>query len=97
MRIIPMLASLPAAASRRPLPLTAAEQAIVARACAGTSLVLEGEPAAWPLARIDAVIDALCGLMLRDGYLAEWEPTPLGREIEALIDKLDHLLTETAA
>jgi hypothetical protein len=86
-----------AKAGQRPLPLSPSERAIITEACAERGIVVEGEPAAWPLAHLDAVIDALCDLMLRDGYHAEWEPTPLGREIEALVDKLDGLVTETVA
>ncbi len=78
-------------------PLTPAERALIARATAGRELLGAGGQVVWTAAAVDAAIDALCDLMLAEGFHGEWQPTPIGREIEALIDKLDRLLDEPAA
>lgn len=85
------------AASRLQSPLTEPERALIARAAADCDLPGPDVAGFWTAPVIDSIIEALCDLMLREGYHSEWEPTPLGREIEALIDKLDGLLTETVA
>ncbi len=77
-------------------PLTPAERALIARAAAGRELPgTAGQ--VWTAATVDTAVDALCDLMLAEGFHGEWQPTPIGREIEALIDKLDRLLDEPAA
>ena len=84
-------------AHRSSLVLTAAERAIIARAVADQDLPAVDDQGFWSASVIDTVVDALCDLMLSEGFHGEWQPTPLGREIEALIDKLDGLLDESAA
>jgi hypothetical protein len=79
------------------LDLTEAERTIITRAVAGQALPGVDDRGFWSASVIDTVVDALCDLMLSEGFHGEWQPTPLGREIEALIDKLDGLLDESAA
>ncbi|MFO1169338.1 MAG: hypothetical protein U1E49_00035 [Hyphomicrobiaceae bacterium] len=77
-------------------PLTPAEWALIVRATAGHALPgTVGH--VWTAAAVDTAVDALCDLMLAEGFHGEWQPTALGREIEALIDKLDRLLDQSAA
>lgn len=88
----PVLATLPS-----PLVLTDAERALIVRARARHDLSAVAAPDLPQTAAIDAAVDALSTLMLAEGFHGEWQPTPLGREIEALIDKLDALRDDFAA
>ena len=85
------------ATGRSPLVLTEAERALIACATAGHDLPAAEAAGIWSAPVLDAVVDARCDLMLSEGFHGEWQPTPLGRAVEALIDNLDGLLYASAA